>query len=293
MKITVALISLANAFRDRQTPNALGYRLDYILYCIKYFLRSGVNVFLLNEGRSFDYKDKEISVNEFVALLIKKMDLKALVLPNHGKDDSAFNKIVLYSNNLFCIGTKGLWPLNGELVNYPQGAQSCQSVFEITFLDNNTKNYNSRCEYIDPKPFKLLVVHDPVGFEGRQKYIEALINYTDNPTLLRVDGASVRDKQTCPLVCIGDFNFLPDMGGNEQREFISEHLVNCAPNIGITFKGFPHDVNPETGKPWESSLDGVFANEALLEMFPTHSVETIDTNHEISDHSVVIATFSN
>jgi hypothetical protein len=279
MQFKSALISLANAKRDRLTPNSLEYRIGDVLRCITDYVQKGINVFILNEGRPFDYKGKEVLVDEFVATLLLITNFKALVLPNHGKDNFAFNKIILYSPELICVGTKGLWPLNGELVNYPQGAQNCQSIFEVSFIFNNPSNYNSLCEYIGPKPFKVLAIHDPVEFEGRQKYIEALINYTN--------------KQTDPLVCIGDFNFLPDMGGNEQREFISQHLVNCAPNIGITFKGFPHDTNPETGEPWESSLDGVFANEVMLEMFPNYSVETIDTEHKISDHFIVIATFSN
>lgn len=279
MKFVSALISLANAQRDRSTPNAFGYRLKDVLKCIYDYIQQGVNVFILNEGRPFDYEGKEVSVDEFVNMLTTATGFKTLVLPNHGNNDLAFNKIILFSPELMCVGTKGLWPLNGELVNYPQGAQSCQSVFEISFIFNDPSNYNSRCEYIGPEPFKVFAIHDPVAFEGRQQYIEALIKYIS--------------RETGPLVCIGDFNFLPDMGGNEQRELLSNYLVNCAPNIGITFKGFPHDINPETGEPWESSLDGVFANEVMLRMFPNYSVETIDTEHKISDHFILIVTFSN
>lgn len=287
--LKISSVSLANAARDESNSEwRLGKRLNKLIeYCVDKRARGKLDILVISEGRpcmNFE-GTKRLTIHKIVSMFSDALDMQPLYLGNNGANDLCFTKIILFdTKKLFVLETKGLWPCQDSANSqYPSGYQFCQSMFVAKFILNMKESFSGiEGSYIPDKGriFNLVSVHSPYLKKGRDLYFKSLVE-------------TFRDE--IPTLLIGDYNLIPDMGGYEHEDYLNKNFINYTHNIGNTFLSFPNDNNPETGKPWESSLDRVYANNNFANVFGADSVKTKvkplnDPNgNRLSDHHELMA----
>lgn len=276
MELKGCFLSLANAQRDEQTDCRFGLRFKLITKYLK-SLQENLDFVILSEARICKNEDGTgyITPLQIALTLAQELNMHPIMQASHDERLS-FNKIILFNpEKLFFLETSSVWPtLEGNISYVPAGMQFSQSITQVRFYLKTGKTSDDKGQYNNnlTRIFTLGAIHTPVLDKGRDMYFNMMINKYENAE---------------PGIFIGDYNLLPDIRGPEHEELLNQHFTNCTTDIGTTFIGFPHDVNPE-GNPWVSSLDRVYVNKAFVSSYgndvQVHVENAIVDGIRVSDH---------
>lgn len=258
-------LNIANSSRDEATEDRLGLRLSSIIAFLKLH-RSGMQILTMQEIRRCKSIDGETFIEpwEIVNMISQELGLVCAVSQANNPTETSFWKAIFYDSNLlFHVNSHTVW--TGETEDRPSGPQSSTNLLFSTFQMKGTDNYFTVCN-----------VHAPVAKEGRDIYFAKMISYVQT-----------HFPNEC-VIMIGDHNTIPDLGGLDHIAKLESVFVRASSNLGTTFKGFSHDINPVTGLPYESQLDQVFLwNIPDISRVTVCAIEGMVDGHRISDHFLI------
>lgn len=251
-------LNLANAVRDENTAFRFGTRIEIILQKLKQKRSGGMIILAVQEIRVCKDVDGVTALTplDIILRFARELDMLPHFTGNNGSSLSFWKATFYDPKVLFCTESRIMWAgeskveKDGVLVpstaadrrkNIPSGPQACCNALRTTYYvipGSTYRNYNF--SLLKGKRFDVVNVHAPVLFEGRMDYCREV--------LMEFGGENA--------IYLGDFNSIPDMGGQEQINLLETRFLNITPE-GLTFVGFPGDCDPE-GNVWKSSLDKVF-----------------------------------
>lgn len=241
-------VNLANAGRNEKSEEwRFGKRMNGLLESLKTVVDGcGCNTIVcLQEIRICKNEDgsKELSAKEIVEFFANGLNLSYVMLPNN-MTDLSFYKATLYNPKRFLLtDCQNHW--SGNSCGLPSGPQFCCSAMETRFIA--AENYNSiKGCFVEGTIFALFNCHAPVEEADREIYTKSLIH--------------IKDKHPRDLmIFIGNFNTIPDTGGEKQMKVMTQHFKHLTPSEEPSFYSYPDDLDPN-GNQYVSRLDHAFAN---------------------------------